>query len=103
MDNGLAEKGIALKKSADSDDNGSSYMADDFAHTKTSTSGAPRYHQANPAPLQEDEKQKERDFRKKLNQAAREVIADSIHKKVKLIVHRPDYDQEDQQEYVRKN
>lgn len=101
MDNGLAEKGIALKKSADSDDNGSSYMADDFAHTKTSTSGAPRYHQANPAPLQEDEKQKERDFRKKLNQAAREVVADSIHKKVKLIVHRPDYDQEDQQEYVR--
>lgn len=51
--------------------------------------------------MSEVEKQKERDFRKKLNQDARAVVSDSIHKKVKLIVHRPDYDQEDQQEYVR--
>ena len=63
--------------------------------------GAPRYHQANPDPMAEDAKQKERALRKKLNQAAREVVSDSIHKRVKLIVHRPDYDQENQEEYVR--
>lgn len=63
--------------------------------------GSPHYHQANPEAMLEEAKQKERDFRKKLNQEAREVISNSIHKKVKLIVHRPDYDQENQQEYVR--
>ncbi|WP_261376004.1 vWA domain-containing protein [Brevibacillus brevis] len=63
--------------------------------------GSPNYHQADPESLSEEAKQKERDFRKKLNRDAREVISDSIHKKVKLIVHRPDYDEENQQEYVR--
>ncbi|NOV00582.1 vWA domain-containing protein [Paenibacillus planticolens] len=62
--------------------------------------GSPRYHQANLEPMLEDTKQKDRDFRKKLNQAAREIVSDSIHKKVKLVVHRPDCDQENQQEYV---
>lgn len=62
--------------------------------------GLPAYHQANPESMSEDAKQKERAFRKKLNQEAREVISDSIHKKVKLIVHRPDFEWEDQQEFV---
>jgi nitric oxide reductase activation protein len=61
--------------------------------------GSPKYHQS--MPMLADEKQKEREFRKKLNQTAREIVSDSIHQKVKLIVHRPDYDQESQQEYVR--
>jgi hypothetical protein len=52
--------------------------------------GAPKYHQANPESMSKEAKQKERDFRKKLNQDAREIISDSIHKKVKLIVHRPE-------------
>jgi nitric oxide reductase NorD protein len=62
--------------------------------------GIPKYHQANPETMSEDAKQKDRDFRKKLNRDAREVVSDSIHKSVKLIVYRPDYDQENQQDYV---
>jgi hypothetical protein len=102
-DSHAAEKGIALKKSADSDKS-SSRVTDDSAHierTGLGDDGSPTYHQTNPESMSEVEKQKERDFRKKLNQDARAVVSDSIHKKVKLIVHRPDYDQEDQQEYVR--
>lgn len=62
--------------------------------------GSPIYHQTNPEQKSEDVKAKERDFRKKLNRTARETVSDSIHKQVKLIVHRPDYDQDHQQEYV---
>lgn len=61
--------------------------------------GAPRYHQANPEAMPEEAKKKERDFRKKLNQEAREVVARSVHKGVRLIVHRPDYTRENQREY----
>ncbi|MFD0711746.1 vWA domain-containing protein [Paenibacillus sp. GCM10027626] len=69
--------------------------------TDTGENGSPQYHQANPEPMPEEAKQQERDFRKKLNQAAREIVSDSVHERVKLIVHRPDYDQELQAEYVR--
>ncbi|WP_197081238.1 vWA domain-containing protein [Gordoniibacillus kamchatkensis] len=62
--------------------------------------GSPQYHQANPEPMPEDAKQRERDFRKKLNQVARDVVSGSIHSRVKLVVHRPECDQENQQEYV---
>ncbi|MEJ8545384.1 nitric oxide reductase activation protein NorD [Brevibacillus borstelensis] len=92
-----------MKKSADSDKS-SLRVTDDSTHMERAglgDDGSPKYHQTNPESMSEDEKQKERDFRKKLNQDIREVVSDSIHKKVKLIVHRPDYDQEDQQEYVR--
>ena len=69
--------------------------------TDTGEDGSPHYHQANPEPMTEDEKQKERDFRKKLNRTARELVSNTIHEKVKLIVHRPDYTLEDQHEYNR--
>jgi hypothetical protein len=62
--------------------------------------GSPKYHQSNPESRSDDAKRKDRDFRKKLNQDAREVVSKSIHKKVKLIVHRPDYVTENQQEYA---
>lgn len=62
--------------------------------------GTPKYHQSNPDTMSEDAKQKERDFRRKLNQDAREVVSNSIHKGVKLIVHRPEYTLESQQEYI---
>lgn len=62
--------------------------------------GSPVYHQANPESRPDDAKQKERDFRKKLNQDAREVVSSSIHKGVKLIVHRPDYDSANEQEFA---
>ncbi|RNB77485.1 vWA domain-containing protein [Brevibacillus panacihumi] len=92
-----------MKKSADSE-HSSSHVPHDSTHMESSDlgeDGSPRYHQANPEAIAEEAKQKERDFRKKLNQEAREVVSNSIHKKVKLIVHRPDYDQENQQEYIR--
>ncbi|MED4584657.1 AAA family ATPase [Brevibacillus choshinensis] len=100
-ENSLEEKGIALKKSADSD-NSSSRVSDDLTHTETGLGedGSPTYHQPDPESMSEDAKQKERDFRKNLNRIAREVVSHSIHKNVKLIVHRPDYDQENQQEYA---
>ncbi|WP_235857338.1 vWA domain-containing protein [Paenibacillus albiflavus] len=62
--------------------------------------GSPKYHQTNPEPMSESAKQQERHFRKKLNRSAREAVSTSIHDKVKLIVHRPDYDQVNQEEYV---
>ncbi|MBG9789837.1 AAA family ATPase [Brevibacillus laterosporus] len=102
-DNNVEEKGITLKKSADSDES-SSRVSDDSTQMESSGFGendSPKYHQANSESMSEDARQKELDFRKKLNQDAREVISDSIHKKVKLIVHRPDYDLENQQEYIR--
>lgn len=92
-----------MKKSDDSE-HSSSHVPYDSTHMDSSDlgeDGSPRYHQANPEAIAEEAKQKERDFRKKLNQEAREVVSNSIHKKVKLIVHRPDYDQENQQEYIR--
>ena len=52
--------------------------------------GTPKYHQANPETMSDEAKQKDRDFRKKLNRDARDVVSDSIHKRIKLIVHRPD-------------
>ncbi|MFE4713547.1 vWA domain-containing protein [Paenibacillus sp. NPDC056722] len=68
--------------------------------TDTGENGSPQYHQANPEPMSEEEKQKERKFRKKLNQTARAMLSDSIHERVKLIVHRPDYDQKLKAEYA---
>ena len=62
--------------------------------------GSPKYHPENPEKMFEEAKQREQDFRKKLNKDAREVVSNSIHKGVKLIVHRPDYVSENQQEYV---
>ncbi|UPK41630.1 vWA domain-containing protein [Paenibacillus pabuli] len=71
----------------------------DTRSENTGEDGSPMHHQNSPEPKPEDAKQKERDFRKKLNQVTREIVADSIHEKVKLIVHRPNYDQDFQKEY----
>jgi len=62
--------------------------------------GTPQYHQSRPESAPEDAKQRDREFRKKLNHDARKVVSDSIHKGVKLIVHRPDYTPANGQEYV---
>ncbi|WP_246361989.1 vWA domain-containing protein [Paenibacillus alba] len=95
------EQGIALKKSADSDDS-TSDVSDDSTDMESSDTGeadTPKYHQANPEAMLENAKQKERDFRKKLSQDARTIVSDSIHKGVKLIVHRPEYGPNSEQEY----
>lgn len=62
--------------------------------------GTPQYHQSRPESVPEDAKERDREFRKKLNHDARKVVSDSIHKGVKLIVHRPDYTPANGQEYV---
>jgi hypothetical protein len=104
--NNSEENSISLKKSADSDKSSSSdasHEADESTHMESSDLGediSPKYHQTKPEKTSEDAKQKERDFRKRLNQTAREVVSKSIHKGVKLIVHRPDYLLENQQEYI---
>lgn len=100
----LEENGIALKKSAESDEGSTENCddSDDSVDMKSSDlgeNGAPKYHQANPEGMTEEAKQQERDFRKKLNRDARRIVSGSIHKQVKLIVHRPDYALANQQEY----
>lgn len=90
-----------MKKAANSDES-SSDVSDDstFAESShTGVDGAPQYHHVHHDTMSEDAKHKDRDFRKKLNHDAREVVSDSIHKGVKLIVHRPDYEMENQREY----
>ncbi len=103
MDQQAGEEGIRLKKSAESE--GSiSVSSDESAEMESADSGeegTPNYHQANPEPMSEEEKQKERDFRKKLNRVSREIVSDSLHRSVKLIVHRPEYDPNLQEEYGR--
>ncbi|OPA73623.1 nitric oxide reductase activation protein [Paenibacillus selenitireducens] len=101
QDNQAEEEGIRLKKSAESDESSSisSDESADMESTDSGENGSPKYHQANPEPMSEEEKQKERDFRKKLNRVSREIVSDSIHQAVKLIVHRPEYDSNNQEEY----
>ncbi|WNC15691.1 AAA family ATPase [Brevibacillus brevis] len=85
------EKGIALKKSADSDTS-ATRVPDESLHLERSGlegDGSPCYHPDSPETASEDARQRNRDFRKKLNRAAREVVSDSIHRNVRLIVHRP--------------
>ncbi|MFN0224793.1 vWA domain-containing protein [Paenibacillus sp. KR2-11] len=97
------EQGIALKKSADSEKT-TSDVPDDSSYRASSDrreEGSPLYHQANPEPMPEEAKQQEREFRRKLNRKARAAASGSIHHKVKLVVHRPDYTPESEQEYAR--
>lgn len=102
-DQQAGEEGGRLKKSAESEGS-TSVSSDESAEMESTDSGEegkPNYHQANPEPMSEEEKQKERDFRKKLNRFSREIVSDSLHRSVKLIVHRPDYDPNLQEEYGR--
>lgn len=61
--------------------------------------GLPFYHPSTDKKMLEDIKQKRKEFRKKLNKDARKVVSQSIHQNVKLIVHRPEFSVENQQEY----
>ncbi|UJF33859.1 vWA domain-containing protein [Paenibacillus hexagrammi] len=76
--------------------------ASDMESTDQGEKGAPQYHQANPdlKPMDDMHKQKRTEFRKQLNRDAREVAAASIHKGVKLIVHRPEHDESNEKEYA---
>ncbi|SDD57192.1 Cobalamin biosynthesis protein CobT VWA domain-containing protein [Paenibacillus sp. UNCCL117] len=102
-DDGKDEEGMVVTKSPDSDPGsyGKSEQGTDQESPDSGEEGKPVYHQTNPETMPADDAQRERDFRKKLNQEAREAVTDSIHKKVRLIVHRPGYNDEDQREYTR--
>lgn len=99
-----------MKKSTDSDESSSersSDPSDEAANLQSpdlGEDGTPYYHPADPEPLSDEAKQEaeqqERDFRKKLNRDARESVSDSMHRHVRLIVHRPTYDREHQHEYA---
>ncbi|MFC0215985.1 nitric oxide reductase activation protein NorD [Paenibacillus chartarius] len=104
-DDADAEDGLALTKSAESDDNFSNHSIqfEKSAEGNRSELGANISYAVSKDQYDPDKehKQKEKEFRKKLNTEAREVIAHSVHKDVKLIVHRPEVTPVLQAEYER--
>lgn len=98
------EHGIALKKSKDSEESSPcpSDVGADGESSEAGDNGSPRYHQANPEAMREQATAHDhnRDFRKQLNRDAREAVSHSIHKGVRLVVHRPEYDAEHEREYA---
>jgi nitric oxide reductase activation protein len=91
-----------LRKTPDSEES-LSRGSDDIGETDSTDigeDGLPKYHQLKLEDNSLDLK-KEKEFRKKLNLEARRVVSGSIHKNVKLIVHRPTWDLEDKEEYIK--
>ncbi len=82
---------VNLRKSPDSKDH-SNYDAENAADTHSCDNGEDSksiiYHELQVT--DETLEQQKREFRKHLNQQAREIVKNSIHEKVNLIVHRPD-------------
>ncbi|EHQ89910.1 AAA family ATPase [Desulfosporosinus youngiae] len=82
---------VALQKSADSEGQ-SNHDAENAADTQSSHNGEggdPIYHELQQTTSEKLEQQR-REFRKHLNQQAREMVKGSPHEKVNLIVHRPE-------------
>lgn len=61
--------------------------------------GNPNYHQMNSC--DQEEKLKEQEFRKQLNQDARKILEGTIHQGIKLIIHRPEAALPQREEYYR--
>ncbi|NBC68305.1 AAA domain-containing protein [Paenibacillus sacheonensis] len=98
------EQGIRLKKAADSEEgsSGAAGASDERSDTESADigeDGAPRYHQTNPETKPPDVQMQKRAYRKLLNQEAREAVSDSMHKNVKLVVHRPEWNEDDKRNY----
>lgn len=95
----MGENAVHLRKSQDSE--GHSNQTSDSVTEKTQSSdngddGDPLYHEIEAEHLTEQQKQ---EFRKRLNQEARESVKGTIHQQVKLIVHRPEATREDKAAY----
>lgn len=78
------------EKEDDGEEKSSSTVKDELktVEEESGESGEAFYHE-----LEDEEKQKkdkQKDFRKKLNKEAREIVVGTIHEKTKLIVHRPE-------------
>ena len=88
-----------MRKAAESEGH-SDATSDESVNTQSNDSGADGdaiYHELE---LDEQElKEKKQEFRKKLNQEARQLIRGSMHESVKLIVHRPEATLEGEAEY----
>ncbi|MDF3001214.1 MAG: hypothetical protein K0Q48_1333 [Bacillota bacterium] len=82
---------VALRKSADSEGHSdmSSETSMDTESGDKGEDGTPIYHELKNKDSKEWEQEK-KDFRKHLNQQAREMVKGSVHEKVNLIVHRPE-------------
>ncbi|MFT4104363.1 MAG: AAA family ATPase [Lacrimispora sp.] len=90
---------VRLRKSRNSQGHSDQTSHNTAEKTQSSDNGedeAPIYHEMEPGNLT---KQQKTDFRKKLNQQARESVKGSIHRHVKLIVHRPETTEENKIEY----
>ncbi len=61
--------------------------------------GNPNYHQMNSC--NEEERRKEQEFRKKMNQDARKSLIGTMHQGIKLIIHRPEATLQQREEYYR--
>lgn len=91
---------VRLRKSSDSEGH-----SDQSSTTTIKTQsrdkgedGIPIYHELEPSDSMKHEKQ---EFRKKLNQEARESVKGTCHQLVKLIVHRPEVTEENRLDYHR--
>lgn len=81
---------VALRRSSDSEGH-SNQKSEATADTQSSDidgDGSPIYHELS-TDKSEAFVQAKKDFRKHLNQQAREMVKESLHAKVKMIVHRP--------------
>lgn len=90
---------VRLRKSGDSEghsDQTSRNTAEKTQSSDNGEDGAAIYHEMEP---ERPTKQQKTDFRKRLNQQARESVKGSIHQHVKLIVHRPEAAEENETEY----
>ena len=94
------ELAIRLRKSTDCQGQ-SDQSSDQTIETESSDlgeEGAPIYHERDPVRPSEQEK---RDFRRKLNQEARQSVIGTCHENIKLIVHRAEITEEHRAEYKR--
>lgn len=97
---------IALKKSADSEEGSSGSSANEDSAgeegDENGEDGTPMYREPKPAnetPEKQDAKEKAREARKLLNREARDAVSESVHRDIKLIVHRPDFNAAMRAEY----
>ncbi|MFC4812872.1 cobaltochelatase CobT-related protein [Paenibacillus sp. GCM10023250] len=97
------ERALALKRSADSEDGSSGTSAKEAAMERSDREedGSPRMHDSLLDEAAADVKRREKAFRRQLNQGARAAAEGSIHQGVKLVVHRPGYDEADERAYER--
>jgi len=107
-DSAEEQEGIILIRAADSDEHTSEEVvafeeADDSraAELGRNVSSVARQAEEDKAAeeAQEREREQERKFRQQLNRDARDVVSRSMHKGVKLVVHRPEYTEEMAAEY----